>query len=267
MARTRALNQWPSVATQEPINFTRDSSKVLAEGAVRPPRIHSGRPKIIAAIPCYNEETFIGDMVQQARRYVDEVIVVDDGSRDGTAAAARAAGAVVLKHETNRGYGEAIGSCFKAARDVDADILVTLDGDSQHTASEIPAVLEPVVRGEADLAIGSRFMSPDHLNHMPTYRKLGIKIITWLLNVGSETKVSDSQSGFRAYSRRLVDALPISEKGMGVSVEVIARARRARFTIREVPITCIYHRESSTMNPLTHGMSVALATLRCRGVF
>jgi glycosyltransferase involved in cell wall biosynthesis len=267
MARTRALNQWPSVATQESVDFTRDSSKALAEGAVKRTRIHPGRPRIVAAIPCYNEETFIGDIVQQARRYVDEVIVVDDGSRDDTAAAARAAGAIVLKHEKNKGYGEAIGSCFKAARDVDADILVTLDGDSQHTASEIPAVLEPVVRGEADLAIGSRFMSPDYQKHMPRYRKLGIEIITWLLNVGSKTKVSDSQSGFRAYSRRLVDALPVSEKGMGVSVEVIARARRARFAIREVPITCIYHRESSTMNPLTHGLSVALATLRCRGVF
>ena len=93
-------------------------------------------------------------------------------------------------------------------------------------------------------------MSPDHQKQMPRYRKLGIKIITWLLNVGSETKASDSQSGFRAYSRRLVDALPISEKGMGVSVEVIARARRARFTIREVPITCIYHRESFYHEPV-----------------
>ena len=265
MARTRALNQWPSVATQEPIDYTRDSSKVLAEGVVRRPRICSGRPKIVAAIPCYNEEAFIGDIVQQVRRYVDEVIVVDDGSRDATAAAARAAGAIVLKHETNKGYGEAIGSCFKAARDLDADILVTLDGDRQHTASEIPAVVEPVVRGEADLAIGSRFLSPDHQKDMPRYRRLGIKIITWLLNVGSKTKVSDSQSGFRAYSRRLVDTLQVSQKGMGISVEVIARARRAHLAIREVPITCIYHRESSTMNPLTHGMSVALATLRCRG--
>jgi len=265
MARTRALNQWPSVATQEPIDYTRDSSKVLAEGVVRRPRICSGRPKIVAAIPCYNEEAFIGDIVQQVRRYVDEVIVVDDGSRDATAAAARAAGAIVLKHETNKGYGEAIGSCFKAARDLDADILVTLDGDKQHTASEIPAVVEPVVRGEADLAIGSRFLSPDHQKDMPRYRRLGIKIITWLLNVGSKTKVSDSQSGFRAYSRRLVDTLQVSQKGMGISVEVIARARRAHLAIREVPITCIYHRESSTMNPLTHGMSVALATLRCRG--
>lgn len=265
MARTRALNQWPSVATQEPIDYTRDSSKVLAEGVVRRPRICSGRPKIVAAIPCYNEEAFIGDIVQQVRRYVDEVIVVDDGSRDATAAAARAAGAIVLKHETNKGYGEAIGSCFKAARDLDADILVTLDGDKQHTASEIPAVVEPVVRGEADLAIGSRFLSPDHQKDMPRYRRLGIKIITWLLNVGSKDKVSDSQSGFRAYSRRLVDTLQVSQKGMGISVEVIARARRAHLAIREVPITCIYHRESSTMNPLTHGMSVALATLRCRG--
>ncbi|MBN2098785.1 MAG: glycosyltransferase family 2 protein [Dehalococcoidia bacterium] len=267
MARTRALYQWPSVATQAPTEFAEGLPRPLPEEAVRHPRVHSERPKIVAAIPCYNEEAFIGDIVQQARRYVDEVIVVDDGSHDGTAVAARAAGAIVLKHEMNKGYGEAIGSCFKAARDVDADILVTLDGDSQHAASEIPAVVEPVVRGEADLAIGSRFMSPDHQRHMPGYRKLGIEIITWLLNVGSDTKVSDSQSGFRAYSRRLVDALPVTQKGMGVSVEVIARARRARFAIREVPITCIYHRESSTMNPLTHGMSVVLATLRCRSMF
>ena len=267
MARSRALNQWPGVASRKPIKFTRASSESLPEGALRPLRIQSGRPKVVAAIPCYNEEAFIGHIVQQAKTYVDEVIVVDDGSHDATAVVAKAAGATVVKHESNRGYGQAIASCFKAAREVDADILVTLDGDSQHTASEIPAVLEPILRGEADLTIGSRFMSPDHEKNMPAYRKLGIKVITWLLNVGSKTKVSDSQSGFRAYSRYVVDALPVSQKGMGASVEVIARARRAHFTIREVPITCTYHRESSTMNPLTHGIGVALTTLRCRGVF
>jgi glycosyltransferase involved in cell wall biosynthesis len=267
MARSRALNQWPGVASRKPIKFTAESSKSLPKGALRPLRIQSGRPKVVAAIPCYNEEAFIGHIVQQAKTYVDEVIVVDDGSHDATAVVAKAAGATVVKHESNRGYGQAIASCFKAAREIDADILVTLDGDSQHTASEIPTVLEPILRGEADLTIGSRFISPDHEKNMPAYRKLGIKVITWLLNVGSKTKVSDSQSGFRAYSRYVVDALPVSQKGMGASVEVIARARRAHFTIREVSITCTYHRESSTMNPLTHGIGVALTTLRCRTVF
>ena len=116
------------------------------------------RPKVIAAIPCFNTEPFIADVVFKAKRYVDQVIVIDDGSHDNTAEAARAAGALVINHGANRGYGEAIKSCFEAAEANAAEILVILDGDGQHKPDEIPLLLAPILKGEADLIIGSRFL-------------------------------------------------------------------------------------------------------------
>lgn len=205
---------------------------------------------------------FIAGVVASARKYADTVIVIDDGSHDGTPEAARAAGAFVVSHPINMGYGESIKSSFAAAKTNQADILVTLDGDGQHNPDEIPAVLAPILRGESDLVIGSRFLSIK--NKIPRYRKFGIDVITFIYNFGSRLKVSDAQSGFRAYTREVLDAFPVIEKGMGVSVEVITKARRRGFRIKEVPISCIYHSESSSLNPVRHGLGVALTTLKLR---
>jgi len=117
--------------------------------------------KVVAAIPCFNTEPFIADVVTKAKKYVDQVIVVDDGSTDGTAEAAKAAGATVISHGMNKGYREATKSCFAAAKANAADVLVTLDGDGQHNPDEIPSVLSPVLNKEADLVIGSRFLQPE----------------------------------------------------------------------------------------------------------
>lgn len=263
MALARPLGQGQGTVRLESIGVVGEPAEPIP---VQIERIQSGIPRIIAAIPCYNEGPFIGDIVRQAKRYVHQVIVIDDGSSDDTAEAARAAGAYVVKHKVNKGYGAAIGSCFKAARDNHADIVVTFDGDRQHLASDIPAVIEPILRGEADLTIGSRFMTKDQRKGMPQYRRWGNGFITWLFNVGSRTKVSDSQSGFRGYSKRVVRSLPVSQKGMAVSVEILAKARKERLRIREVPITCLYHSGCSSLNPLTHGMGVALRTLLYRSV-
>ncbi|MBT9141262.1 MAG: Undecaprenyl-phosphate mannosyltransferase [Dehalococcoidia bacterium] len=118
-------------------------------------------PKVVAAIPCFNTKPAIAGVVSKARRYVDQVIVIDDGSHDGTAEAARAAGAGVINHSVNKGYGEAIKSCFKAAKANAADVLVILDGDGQHNPDEIPNLLTPILKGEADLVIGSHFLQPN----------------------------------------------------------------------------------------------------------
>jgi len=264
MARTRALRQWTRELGEEPLELTREPSKPSPEGTRRPRRIQSGRPKVVAAIPCYNEEAFIGDIVRQASRHVDQVIVVDDGSRDGTAEAAKAAGAVVVNHDANKGYGEAIGSCFRAARTNGTNIIVTLDGDNQHTPEEIDAVIAPILRGEADLVIGSRFLQRSPEMNAPLYRRFGINVITWLFNVGSKVKISDAQSGFRAYAREVIDAINVTDTGMAVSVEVLIKARDNGFVIREVPISCRYDSHSSTLNPLSHGVGVALAVIRFR---
>lgn len=221
------------------------------------------KPKVIAAIPCLNEGQFINDIVTRASKYVDKVIVVDDGSTDNTSEAARAAGAYVIRHEERQGAGAATRSAFEAAKAYDADILVTLDGDGQHNPDEILQVLAPILCGEADLVVGSRFLSASH-REAPKYRKLGINLITWLYNFGSSSKVSDSQSGFRAHSRGLIEAITITEKGFGFSVQVLIQTRRKGLIIKEVPVSCIYHSEGSSLNPMAHGLGVAFTVIKLR---
>jgi len=221
------------------------------------------RPKIIAAIPCLNEEAFIGDIVTRAKKYVDKVIVIDDGSTDNTSKAARAAGAKVIKHKTNQGAGAATRTAFEAAKRSHADILVTLDGDGQHNPDEIPQLLAPIINEEADLVIGSRFLTPNP-QQMPKYRKFGIDVITFLYNFGSKARVSDAQCCFRAQNRRLIEAVTITEAGFGFSVQVLIQARKKGFTIKEVPISCIYHSDGSSLNPVTHGLGVAFNVIKHR---
>jgi len=219
--------------------------------------------KIIAVIPCFNEENFIGDIVTRARIYADKVIVIDDGSTDNTSEVAKAAGAEVIRHERRRGAGAATKSGFEAAKTNNADILVTLDGDGQHDPDEIPQVLAPILSCKADLVIGSRFLL-QNIKKVPKYRKFGIDIITWLYNLGSKKKVSDSQSCFRAYSRKSLEAVSITENGFSFSVEVLIQARKKGFVITEVPTSCVYHSQGSTINPLTHGLGVAWNVVKHR---
>jgi glycosyltransferase involved in cell wall biosynthesis len=220
-------------------------------------------PLVIVAIPCLNEEQFISDIVSRTREYVDRVIVVDDGSTDNTAETAAKAGATVIKHKVRQGAGAATRTAFEAAKGFSADVLVTLDGDGQHNPDEIPQVLAPILGESADLVIGSRFLQYD-LGNIRRYRKFGIDVITWLYNLGSKVKVSDSQSGFRAHSRKLLEAINITEDGFGFSVQVLIQARRGKFVIKEVPISCIYHPEGSSLNPVVHGLGVAWKVIKLR---
>jgi len=221
------------------------------------------KPKIIAAIPAYNEAKHIQEIVTKTLRYVDQVIVVDDGSVDGTGERAKRAGADVIRHKQNRGYGAALKSCLEKGKAENADVLVLLDADGQHLPEEIPLIIQPVLNGWADVVIGSRFLS-NH-NEVPNYRKFGISVITWLYNTGSPVKVTDAQSGFRAYSKKALDMLlPLQEEGMSISIEIIIKARKLGLRMYEVPITCLYIEGSSTYNPVVHGLSVAIATVMQR---
>ena len=230
----------------------------------------AGRPIVVAAIPCYNEASYIGDVVRRAAAHVDAVVVVDDGSSDSTAEAAQAAGAQVRRHGTNRGPGAAARTCLQVGRELGADVLVTLDGDGQHDPDEIPAVVGPLLGSEAgasaspDVVIGSRFLGG--YTNVARYRKFGIDVITFLYNVGSRKKITDGQSCFRAYSRRALDTLCIHEDGFGFSVETLVQARRAGLCIDEVSISCIYHDESHSMNPVLHGVGVALMVVKHRAL-
>jgi glycosyltransferase involved in cell wall biosynthesis len=221
--------------------------------------------KVLAGIPCHNEAQFIADIVTEARAHVDQVVVVDDGSTDDTAQVAELSGASVIRHAANRGPGMAYKRCLEAARAQDTDILVTLDGDGQHDPRELPRLLEPLLAAEADLVVGSRFLESYEI---PSYRKFGIDVITWLYNLGASVRVTDSQSCYRGYSRRALDSLLITEAGFGFSVELLVQAREKGLIIKEVPVSCIYHSASHSMNPVLHGVGVALMVLkhRCRSV-
>jgi len=218
--------------------------------------------KIAAVIPCRNEAYTIHDVVKEASLYVDDVIVADDHSMDGTVKKAESAGALIIEsNSSHRGAGANTKRGIEAA---DADIIVTLDGDGQHLASEIPNVLAPILSDEADLVIGSRFMNA---HEMPRYRKFGNNIITWLYNFGKQQKVRDSQSCFRAYTRGLLDEINIEERSFGFSTEMLIKARAIGFRITEVPVSCVYHNDyarDSSMGPIKHGLSVAWTTIKWR---
>jgi glycosyltransferase involved in cell wall biosynthesis len=218
-------------------------------------------PNIIAVIPCLNEERFIGGVVAQAVKYVNKVIVVDDGSTDHTSQVAIQAGAEVIRHPVSRGAGAATRTGLEAAFKSGADIIVTLDGDNQHNPDEIPDVLKPFASGEADLVIGSRFLQDARV---PVFRKFGIDLITWLYNVGHKKKIVDGQIGFRAYNRKAAEAMNITYPGFGFSIQTLVQARKRGLKIAEAPISCIYHDAGSTEQPFIHGLTVALAVFKIR---
>jgi len=212
----------------------------------------SSPAKILVAMPAYNEEGYVGTMVLQARQYADEVIVLDDGSQDQTAKIARLAGATVVSHQTNMGYGSTIQDIFAEARKRDADVLVTLDADYQHNPDEIPSIVGAISRG-FDVVIGSREMKD---NIIPAYRRIGQRVLSALTRVASREKLSDTESGFRAYSRKAIMGLELKEKGMAISSEIVSAAAREGLKVTEVPISVTYTKDGSTMNPVRHGLGV-----------
>ncbi|MFC1893545.1 glycosyltransferase family 2 protein [Chloroflexota bacterium] len=208
------------------------------------------RSRIIAALPAYNEEKYIGTVVLKAKQYVDEVIVVDDGSMDKTAYVAGLAGATVVSHEENKGYGASIQTILGEAKKKYPDVLVLFDADSQHDPGDIPAVVQPILEGY-DIVIGSRKLQKDNI---PLYRRFGQNLLFRSSRFLSKTNLSDSESGFRAFSLKAINELNLSQSGMAVSAETILLAAEKGFRITEVPISVTYTKDGSTLNPITHGL-------------
>ncbi len=217
--------------------------------------------KIIVGIPAFNEEKNIASIITKLNKIADSVVVCDDGSTDLTSDIAKKMGAIMINHEKNLGYGGAIRSIFLKAKEIDGDILVTFDADGQHRIEDIKNVIEPIINQKADLVIGSRFLDENE-KEVPQYRKVGIKVITKITNASINEQLTDSQSGFRAYSKKVVNELNPTELGMGISTEILIKASSKNFKILEVPIKILYSGDTSTHNPVTHGSSVIFSTIK-----
>ena len=208
---------------------------------------------VVAIIPAYNEEKALADVIGKTLEHVDEVIVVDDGSSDKTSEVAIEAGARVIRHSVNLGKGEALKSGFKAIGD--DSIIITIDGDGQHNPSEIPDLVRPIVEDGADLVNGSRYMNGPEEN-TPAYRRVGQKVLDIATNISAGTKVTDSQSGFRAFSSKSKNVFRFKDTGFGIESEMLVDAAEAGLKIVEVPITVRYDLDGSTKDPITHGVGV-----------
>jgi glycosyltransferase involved in cell wall biosynthesis len=219
---------------------------------------------VVVGVPAFNEEQTIGRVILEAQKF-GKVVVCDDGSTDNTAKIAECLGADVIRHETNGGYGASIKSLFDYAHELNADVFVTLDADGQHEPKEIPFVVKPIINGEADVVIGSRFVDKYGTAEMPLYRQLGAKLITKMVNGSARNGVTDSQSGFRAYSHTALDRLNFFETGMGASVEILLKASKSDLGIVKVPSTCRYNTgcgDTSSEDPITQGIGVMWSLIR-----
>ncbi len=218
----------------------------------------------LVCIPAYNAESTISEVVKQCKKFVDIVVVVNDGSTDNTESIARQAGAEIITHKKNRGYGGAIKTGLIEGVKRNARITITFDADLQHDANDIPKLIEPIMAEKADIVIASRFLG--HKHNVKSYRKFGIKLITSLVNIFTKNKINDTESGLRAYSQEsLKKIVPTLEtEGMGMSAEIILRASVKDLIIFEIPGTIHYPDgiNTSTHSPIKHGIHVVLTILK-----
>lgn len=219
-------------------------------------------PCIVAVIPAYNEARYIGSVVLKTKEFADPVIVVDDGSNDQTADLARRAGAYVISHTQNAGKGMALNTGFQKAREFAPDAIVVLDADWQHCPEELPLVVDPVIKGEADLVIGSRYLA--RTSDVPLQRVVGHMGFNTLLNLASGTSVTDSQSGFRAFSSKAAQTITFGAKGFSVEAEMQFLAKDLHLRVKEVPITIRYH-DKPKRSVIQHGLKVLNGTLTLIG--
>lgn len=216
------------------------------------------KPAVV--IPAYNEELMIGDVINKCKEHVDDVIVVNDGSSDRTAETAEKAGAFVLSHGANKGYGQALIDGIKTALERGHDVVITLDGDGQHNPDDIPKFLNAMKYFDADIVSGSRFLG----NFMASqfHRRFGIKVLTAIPYFLCGLHMSDTQCGFRAYRKEVFEKVSLSDRGMGFSVELPIKAKQKGFSFMEVPVTVKYNNSVRLKSSFRHGLKVLFAIFR-----
>jgi glycosyltransferase involved in cell wall biosynthesis len=198
--------------------------------------------KICSIIPAYQESRAIKQVVKLTQKYSTCVVVVDDGSTDNTNRIAEDSGAIVLRHPKNMGKGAALRTGFNYAIETACDIIITLDGDMQHNPHSIPRFIEEINKG-FDVIVGSRYATQSE--EMPFIRKLSNLITTKALRVFFKVPVTDSQSGFRAFKKEVLEAISVRDDGFAAETEILIDAKRAGFKISEVPIATNYGEEES----------------------
>lgn len=192
-----------------------------------------GRPRVVAVLPAYNLERSIAAIVERTKPHVDAVVVAADGSRDGTAAAARAAGAVVPDPEAVRGKGYALIKGIEAARALAAEVIVVMDSDGQHLPEEIPVVVGPLLEGRGDMVVGSRMLGTLRTSTVNKFGNFGLKLISFAV---TGRWLTDTESGFRAFRAEKLWSLPLSARGYEIESELLLRSLHAGFKVTEVPI-------------------------------
>jgi glycosyltransferase involved in cell wall biosynthesis len=213
---------------------------------------------ITAILPAYNEQVSIGSAVLSAKKHANRVIVVDDGSTDNTAYIADIAGAEVIKHLENLGKGAALKTGFEAVNG--SDIIVTVDADGQHSPSQIPLLIEPIINGEADVVNGSRYLNGGEKN-TPRYRRVGQSVLDIATNINGRTHITDSQSGFRAFAVHSIPAFRFRQNGFGIESEMLTEASNAGLRIKEVEIGVRYDVANNKRNPISHGVGVLIKVI------
>ena len=209
----------------------------------------------LVCIPAFNEEGVIGDLIKETLSFVDSVVVCDDGSSDNTIKEAEKSGAFVLKHGENKGKGAALKTLFEHVKHSEFDIIVTIDGDGQFLPNEIKKLTKPIQEKSADIVVGYRF---DDSTEMPSYRKFGNKILDHATNIVTNLPIRDTQSGFRAYSKKAIDSIEFSNDGFTADSEILISASENGLRISEEKITVIYDTgyKTSTKNPVSHAGGV-----------
>ena len=220
-----------------PCQLEKRENVLIPKAAPVPAESNNGKaPRVLVAIPAYGEEKSIGGIVSSLRQKLPyDVVVVNDGSMDGTSDAARSAGAITLDLPCNLGIGGALQTAFHFARDRGYDALVRMDGDGQHEVMDVPRVLGPVLRGEVDAVIGSRFLGEKEYK-ISIPRIFGIRFFRWLVRWNTGYRVTDPTSGFFAINRRLIDFYSHHYPSDYPEVDAYIIMHRLKARAMEVPV-------------------------------